>query len=119
MYMNTNLRKIIQGIPKAENHVHFTGCLEPELAIKIATRNNFKLGSSKFPWKSVESLKKAYNFIDLKSFLDLFTAVSTVRCYEDDFYELAMLYCKNAYRNNIRHAELYFGSQIYTSWNPI
>lgn len=110
-----NMKEFIRGIPKAENHVHLTGCLAPELAIKIAKRNNIELGSSKFPWNSVESLKQAYNFTNLKSFLDLFAAVSAVLCHKKDFYDLATLYCENAYRNNIRHAELYFGSQLYTS----
>lgn len=37
------LEHYIQGVPKAELHVHIEGTLEPELMFKLAARNGLKL----------------------------------------------------------------------------
>jgi len=37
------LKQYIEGIPKAELHLHIEGTLEPELMFKIAERNSISL----------------------------------------------------------------------------
>ena len=54
------LKELIQGIPKAELHLHIEGSFEPELMFEIAKRNNVSLD-----YDSVDSLKKAYKFNNL------------------------------------------------------
>jgi len=63
---STELKEIIQGIPKAELHLHIEGSFEPELMFEIANRNNIELD-----YDSIESLKKAYKFNNLQEFLDI------------------------------------------------
>ena len=41
--MTMTIEKFINGIPKAELHVHIEGTFEPELMFKIAQRNNIKI----------------------------------------------------------------------------
>jgi len=55
-----NLVKYIEGLPKAELHLHIEGSFEPELMFRIAERNNIEL-----KFKSVESLRAAYQFTQL------------------------------------------------------
>ena len=37
-------RQFIQGLPKAELHLHIEGTLEPELKLKLAQRNQIDIG---------------------------------------------------------------------------
>ena len=109
MKKDNNLRRFVRGIPKAELHVHVEGTLEPELAFAIADRNN-----SPLPFKSPELLRKAYNFKNLQSFLDLYYEVSKVLDHEKDFYDLTMTYLKKANSDTVRHCEIFFDPQAHT-----
>ena len=60
----------IEGIPKAELHLHIEGSLEPELMFALAERNRVDL-----PYNSVEELRQAYQFTNLQSCL-LYTSPS-------------------------------------------
>jgi adenosine deaminase len=57
------------GAPKAELHMHIEGSLQPEMIFALANRNGLRL-----PFDSVESLREAYAFENLQSFLDLYHA---------------------------------------------
>ena len=109
MKIDNKLKLFLLGIPKAELHVHIEGALEPELAFTIASRNNISL-----PFKSPEQLRKAYNFNNLQSFLDLYYAVSRILQDENDFYDVAMAYLKRAHLETVRHAEIFFDPQAHT-----
>ena len=61
------LSEFIQGLPKAELHLHVEGTLEPEMMFALARRNGIKL-----PYPSVEALHAAYNFGNLQDFLNLY-----------------------------------------------
>ncbi len=105
-----NLVNYIERLPKAELHLHIEGSFEPELMFKIAERNNIEL-----KFKSVESLREAYNFTQLQDFLDLYYAGTGVLIYEQDFYDLTWDYLIQAKANNIVHAEIMFDPQAHTS----
>ena len=61
------IENFIRGIPKAELHVHIEGTFEPDLMFKIAQRNNINI-----KYKSIEGLRKAYDFNNLQEFLDIY-----------------------------------------------
>ena len=105
-----SLIKYIEGLPKAELHLHIEGSFEPELMFKIAERNNIQL-----KFKSVESLREAYHFTQLQDFLDLYYAGTSVLIFEQDFYDLTWAYLIQAKANNIVHAEIMFDPQAHTS----
>ncbi len=79
----TNLTAFIEGMPKAELHVHVEGTLEPELKFRLAKRNGLDL-----PYGSVEDMKAAYDFDDLPSFLKVYYEGMSVLLGEQDFYDL-------------------------------
>ena len=62
-----NVVNFINKTPKSELHLHIEGSLEPELMFKLSKRNKIKI-----PFKSIDEIKSAYNFTDLKGISILF-----------------------------------------------
>ncbi|HEY5800755.1 MAG TPA: adenosine deaminase [Burkholderiaceae bacterium] len=108
--MDQHLRAVLQGMPKAELHIHIEGSLEPELIFALAERNAVQL-----PYSSVEALRSAYAFTDLQSFLDIYYAGASVLLHEQDFYDMTAAYLARAKADNVRHAEIFFDPQTHTA----
>ena len=108
----TSMEAFIRRIPKAELHVHIEGTLEPEMMFSLAAKHGAKL-----PYASVDEVRRAYNFHDLQSFLDLYYAGCDVLRDHKDFYALAMQYFTRAHCDNVVHAELFFDPQTHTARN--
>jgi adenosine deaminase len=100
---------LIEALPKAELHLHIEGTLEPELMFELAKRNRVAL-----PYRTVASLRAAYDFADLQSFLDLYYAGASVLLTERDFFDMTWAYLERARADNVRHAEIFFDPQTHT-----
>jgi adenosine deaminase len=100
----------LMSIPKAELHLHIEGTLEPELAFALAARNGVTL-----PYADTDDLRKAYQFSDLQSFLNLYYELMAVLRTEDDFADLADAYLARAAAQGVRHAEIFFDPQAHIS----
>ncbi len=99
----------IDGLPKAELHLHIEGTLEPEMMIDLAERNGVALA-----YGSLEELRNAYEFENLQSFLDLYYQGMAVLLHEQDFHDLTYAYLKTARGESVRHAEIFFDPQAHT-----
>lgn len=88
--------------------MHLEGTLEPDLAFELAARNGIDLA-----YPDPASLRAAYEFEDLQSFLDLYTAGMAVLRTEADFAELTRAYLVRAARAGVRHAEISFDPQAH------
>ncbi|GAA4277840.1 adenosine deaminase [Aquimarina mytili] len=105
----TSIEKFIEGIPKAELHLHIEGTFEPELMFEIAKRNNKTI-----KYSSVEELKEAYSFNNLQEFLDIYYAGANVLIEEQDFYDLTWAYLTKVHQQNVVHVEIFFDPQTHT-----
>jgi adenosine deaminase len=105
-----SLAGFIAGIPKAELHLHIEGTLEPELMITLGKRNGVSL-----PFPDAETARKAYQFNDLQSFLDIYYQATAVLITEEDFYDLTIAYLTKAASQHVRHAEIFFDPQSHTN----
>ena len=103
-------RAYVDGLPKAELHLHLEGTLEPELAFALAARNGVTL-----PFPDVAALHRAYSFGDLQSFLDLYYGCMTVLRTADDFHDLAAAYLDRARADGVVRAEVFFDPQEHTA----
>ncbi len=99
----------IRGIPKAELHIHIEGSLEPELVFALAAKHKVAL-----PYPSVEALRRAYDFHNLQSFLDIYYAGADVLRDEDDFHAMTWAYLQRAHADGVVHAEIFFDPQTHT-----
>ncbi len=104
------MEAFIHGIPKAELHIHIEGALEPELMLELAAKNGVDL-----PFASVGDVRRAYDFKDLQSFLNIYYQGAQVLLAEDDFYRLTWSYLQKAAEQNVRHAEIFFDPQTHTA----
>ena len=104
------MKNFIEGLPKAELHLHIEGTFEPELMFEIAKRNNIKI-----KYNSVDEVKQAYNFNNLQDFLNIYYAGTGVLMTEQDFYDLTYAYLKKAAEQNIVYAEIFFDPQTHTN----
>jgi len=103
------MKDFIAALPKAELHLHIEGTLEPELMFELARRNGIVL-----PHHSVDALRRAYDFRDLQSFLDLYYQGAGVLQTRQDFYDMTAAYFRKAASQNVRHAEIFFDPQTHT-----
>ncbi len=99
----------IDRLPKVELHIHIEGSLEPELMFAMAERNGVAL-----PYASVEDVRRAYEFSDLQSFLDIYYAGARVLLTEQDFYDMTWAYLERCRDDNVRHTEIFFDPQTHT-----
>jgi adenosine deaminase len=102
-------KAFVQGMPKAELHIHIEGSLEPEMMFELAQRNGVVLR-----YASAEEARRAYDFGDLQSFLDLYYEGMQVLLNNRDFYDLTWAYLQKVSEQNVRHAEIFFDPQAHT-----
>ncbi|WP_293765132.1 adenosine deaminase [uncultured Aquitalea sp.] len=101
---------LIGRLPKTELHLHIEGTLEPELMFELARRNGVSL-----PYADIASLRAAYDFNNLQSFLDLYYAGADVLRTEQDFYDLSRAYLQRAHQDGVVHTEIFFDPQTHTA----
>jgi adenosine deaminase len=104
------LPELVRALPKAELHMHIEGSLEPELIFALAQRNRVEI-----PYADVETLRRAYAFTNLQSFLDIYYAGASVLITEQDFYDMAWAYLERAKADNVVHTEMFFDPQTHTA----
>ena len=107
--MTDQVAAFIDGLPKAELHLHLEGTLEPELKFELAARNGIAL-----PYASAAQLRAGYAFGDLTSFLGAYYEGMSVLRGEQDFYDLAMAYFRTASAQHVVYAEVFFDPQAHT-----
>ena len=108
--VSADLESFIRGIPKTELHLHIEGTLEPEMTFELARKHGVRLKHD-----SVDALRRAYDFRDLQSFLDLYYEGAGVLRDEEDFYELTRAYLKRARADGVVHVEIFFDPQTHTA----
>lgn len=102
--------ELIKKLPKAELHLHIEGSLEPELMFRLAKKNNIAI-----PYKDIEDVRRAYNFTNLQTFLDIYYAGANVLITKDDFYDLTWEYILKCVEDNVVHTEIFFDPQTHTA----
>jgi len=104
------IARFIAGLPKAELHLHIEGSFEPELLFEIASRNRVDL-----PHKTVDELRRAYDFSALQDFLDIYYQGMAALVQKQDFHELTTAYLDRVHVQNVRHVEIFFDPQAHTA----
>jgi adenine deaminase len=104
------LEAFVRALPKAELHLHIEGSLEPQMLFALAKKYAVKLR-----YASVEEVRKAYEFGDLQSFLDIYYEGAAVLREADDFHALTLAYLERAHQDGVVHAEIFCDPQTHTA----
>tara|TARA_B100000700_G_scaffold326346_2_gene437634 strand:+ start:64 stop:1089 length:1026 start_codon:yes stop_codon:yes gene_type:complete len=102
----TDMEIFIEGMPKAELHLHIEGTISPEKKIELAARNSIKL-----PYKNEEEVISSYNYTDLDDFLRVYYEGINILITERDFYEITSAFLKRCEKENIVYVEISFDPQ--------
>jgi adenosine deaminase len=105
-----SLAAYVRALPKAELHLHIEGTLEPEMLFSLAQKHRIALR-----YGSVDEVRKAYQFGDLQSFLDLYYEGAAVLREAEDFRELTLAYLRRAAADGVVHAEIFCDPQTHTA----
>jgi adenosine deaminase len=106
--LSQDMTEFVRGLPKAELHLHIEGTLEPELVFRLAHKHAVDL-----PHPTVEALRRAYQFSDLQSFLNVYYAGADVLRDADDFHALTAAYLRKAHEQGIVHVEIFCDPQTH------
>jgi adenosine deaminase len=106
----TSVEDFVRAIPKTELHLHIEGTLEPEMVFELARKHRLSL-----PHASVETLREAYRFTNLQSFLDVYYEGAAVLRDEGDFHALTAAYLRRAHADGVVHVEIFFDPQTHTA----
>ena len=104
-----SLDVFLNGLPKAELHLHLEGSLEPEQMFDLARRNRIDI-----PFRSVKEIHEAYDFSNLQEFLNIYYQGMNVLRTEQDFFDLTIAYCRRVHADSCRHVEVFFDPQGHT-----
>jgi len=104
----TDLAAFARDLPKAELHLHLEGTLEPELMLELGARNGVAVA-----FGDAAEARAAYQFTDLRSFLNLYYRSMEVLRTEQDFFELTGAYLRHAQTDGTRHVEVFFDPQSH------
>ena len=102
------MRRLVEGMPKVELHMHLEGSLEPELLFALARRNGIDIG-----FASEAALRAAYDFANLQSFLDIYYAGLRVLLDARDFDDMTWSYLRRVRQDNVVHAEVFLAPQAH------
>ena len=100
--MDTELTRLIQDMPKGENHVHLEGSISPELLLSLGEKNGVTL-----PFDSEEGANRYIreNTRSLDTFINVFNVVNSVMCGQEDFHQLVVDFAREGARENIVYRE--------------
>ncbi len=109
--ISDDMRDFIEGLPKAELHVHLEGTLGPETVLKLAASNELD-----YPLKTVRDIEDALNnrTAGLVSFLDLHYLFVSVIKTREDFHEVTYEFLRKCRENNVVYVETKFDPQLHT-----
>lgn len=96
----------IFSAPKADLHVHLEGTIEPEMILQLAARNDVDL-----PYRTVEDLREAFRFRDLREFLAVFYSGLKVMRTRRDFEDVTYAFLRRSAQDNVVYTEIHFSPQ--------
>jgi aminodeoxyfutalosine deaminase len=104
----TQIERYIEGVPKAELHVHLEGSIQPATLLMLARRNSVKL-----PVQTVEDLQDWFTFRDFDHFIEIYFEISSCLKTSADYELIAYEFGAQMAQQNVRYAEVTFSPSTH------
>ncbi len=95
--------RFVQGLPKAELHVHLEGSMRPALLLALARRRGVRL-----PADDEAGLTRWFRFEDFRHFVDVYLTCSSCLREPEDFQALLDDFAQVQAAQNIVYSEVHF-----------
>jgi aminodeoxyfutalosine deaminase len=89
---------VVDGLPKAELHLHLEGSIRPETAVTLASRHGAALTPS--------SVAARYSFKDFNGFIESFKWISSLLRTPEDYAFITRQLCEDLIRQKVVYAEV-------------
>lgn len=89
---------IVDGLPKAELHLHLEGTIRPETAVELAARHGVTL--------TREEVLRRYSYSDFQGFIEAFKWVTSFLREPDDYRLTTRAMCEELIRQNVVYVEV-------------
>jgi len=89
---------IVDGLPKAELHLHLEGTIRPKTAIELAARHDVEL--------NIDEVAERYRYADFMGFIETFKWVTSFLRDPDDYALITRRMCEELVRQNVVYAEV-------------
>ena len=101
--------RFIRALPKAELHVHIEGTMEPDLYLRMASRNGIAT-----PYADAEAVRERLRAAkDLTSFIVIYEELIQAIRSAEDFYDLCFAYLLKARSQGVLYAEIFVDPQLH------
>ena len=104
MTLSVAYTEFIEGLPKAETHIHLEGSITPETVFDLAENNGVDL-----PVDSPAALRDSYEYEGLDDFIDSFGFIVETLQTAADFERVTAELGADAARQNVPYREVAFG----------
>ncbi len=103
------LIEAIKALPKAEQHVHILGSIEPTTLMKAITETGVDT-----PYSSVEEIEQAFEFQNFNQFLSVYSQVIELVTEEKYFEPMAYELLERSNECNVKYVEISFSAPDHT-----
>ncbi|MBI1293993.1 adenosine deaminase [bacterium] len=108
---STPLTTLIQGMPKAELHIHLEGSIEPATVFELAERHG---ALDRLPATSEEALRNWFVFRDFPHFIEIYLIIQDLLRSPEDFSTIVYRNAEQMAAQNIRYRELTVTTYTHT-----
>ena len=101
----------INGLPKAELHLHFEGSLEPEEYLALAARNGLPRR-----YADADAVRQRLRHAtDLNTFIEVYEEMLSAMHTREDFRDVALACFGRLHGEGVVHVEMFFDPQMHTT----
>jgi len=101
----------LEGLPKAELHIHLEGSVQPETVLKLAHRHGMV---DRLPGDSVDDLKAWFTFKHFRHFIKIYLTIQDLLRTAEDFSTVTYECGADMAAQNIRYREVTFTPYTHT-----